>query len=318
MNRFQILALDGGGLKGLFSAAVLAQLETDLKINIVDHFDLIAGTSTGGIVALGLSIGMRPKEIVAFYSEHGPRIFPHANRPHWVRRIRGPRYNPAPLRAALRDVFGDRLLADAQKRLVIPSYDIGENAVHLFRTPHSSRLNRDFRVSMVDIALATTAAPTYLPAHRLGHSRLIDGGVWANNPTMVAVTEAGGELRLPLSSVRVLSLGTTSETKAPSAGLDRGGLIAWGKAGAGVFLDGQALTAYNQAYHLLGASNILRINPLVPEGQFRLDLVHDSALLSKAAKASRDNSPAVAERFADHVAPEYLPYRTSTEVNANA
>jgi len=279
---------------------------------------LIAGTSTGGIIALGLSIGMRPQQIVEFYSAYGPRIFPYADRSHWIKRLRGPRYEPAPLRVALRGAFGDRRLADAQKRLVIPSYDIGENAVHLFRTPHSQRLNRDFRVPMVDVALATSAAPTYLAAHRLGHSRLIDGGVWANNPTMVAVTEAGGELRRPLSSVRVLSLGTTSETKALSAKLDRGGLIAWGKACPGVFLDGQAMTAYNQAYHLLGAANILRIDPLVPESQFRMDLVHDSALLSKAAKASRDNSPTVAEKFVDHVAPEYVPYRSSAEVNANA
>ena len=77
MNQpFQILSLDGGGLKGIFSAALLAHLEEDLNIDITDHFDLITGTSTGGIIALGLGVGMRPGEIVHFYAENGPKIFP--------------------------------------------------------------------------------------------------------------------------------------------------------------------------------------------------------------------------------------------------
>ncbi len=74
-KRFQILSLDGGGIKGLFSAAVLASIEEDLGIRITDHFDLVTGTSTGGIIALGLGIGLRPREIVEFYVREGPRIF---------------------------------------------------------------------------------------------------------------------------------------------------------------------------------------------------------------------------------------------------
>ena len=71
MGRFQILALDGGGLRGIFSAAILAALEDDLQTSIVDHFDLVAGTSTGGIIALGLGLGLRPRQIVEFYAEPG-------------------------------------------------------------------------------------------------------------------------------------------------------------------------------------------------------------------------------------------------------
>jgi patatin-like phospholipase/acyl hydrolase len=74
-QRFQILALDGGGLRGIFSAAILAALEDDLQISVVDHFDLIAGTSTGGIIALGLGLGLRPRQIVEFYAELGERVF---------------------------------------------------------------------------------------------------------------------------------------------------------------------------------------------------------------------------------------------------
>lgn len=74
-QRFQILSLDGGGIKGLFSAAVLAKIEEDLGVTVADHFDLITGTSTGGIIALGLGIGLHPREIVHFYVSQGPAIF---------------------------------------------------------------------------------------------------------------------------------------------------------------------------------------------------------------------------------------------------
>jgi len=81
-RRFQILALDGGGIKGIFSAAFLAALEDDLKTRITDHFDLIAGTSTGGLIAIALGLGLSPREIVRFYMKHGPAIFPGAKRSH--------------------------------------------------------------------------------------------------------------------------------------------------------------------------------------------------------------------------------------------
>jgi patatin-like phospholipase/acyl hydrolase len=304
-DRFQILALDGGGLKGLFSAQVLSHMEEDLGTRIVDHFDLIAGTSTGGIIALALSIGMRPAEIVDFYSRHGSRIFPRADRPRWLRRIRRPRYDSGPLRAALQEVFGDRKLGEARRMLVIPSYDIDSRTVHLFRTPHSPRLTRDLRIPMVDVALATTAAPTFLPSATVDRAHLVDGGVWANNPTMVAVTEAGGELCLPLSSVRVLSLGTTSEVRAISEKLASGGLLAWRRDAVPLFLEAQAQTAFNQARHLLGKEDIVRIDSAVPEGEFRLDLAQPEKLRARAAAVSRHASPEVRAKFLDHVAMPY-------------
>jgi len=316
-NRFQILALDGGGLKGLFSAQVLAHLEEDTGARIIDHFDLIAGTSTGGMIALALSIGVRPIDIVEFYSEHGPRIFPQAHRSRLLRRIRSPRYRQEPLRQALTGVFGDRLLGDAERMLVIPSYDIDNRTVHLFRTPHSARLTRDLHIPMVDVALATSAAPTFLPAAVVQSANLIDGGVWANNPTMVAVTEAGGELGLPLSSVRVLNLGTTSEIKRIHDELAFGGLLNWGPAITPLFLEAQAQTAFNQAYHLLGRENIVRINPAVAEGEFRLDLAHPEKLRSKAANVSRHATPEIREKFLDHIAVPYTRQVITQKATAN-
>ena len=124
---FQILSLDGGGIKGLFSAAVLAAIEEDLTTNVVDHFDLITGTSTGGIIALGLASGMRPREIVEFYLSKGPRIFGKAWGLRWLQHWLRRKYSQTPLREALQSCFKDKRIADCTKRVVIPSYNLGDD-----------------------------------------------------------------------------------------------------------------------------------------------------------------------------------------------
>ncbi|MRS05906.1 patatin, partial [bacterium] len=133
-NRFQILSLDGGGIKGLFSAAVLAAIEEDLRLNIVDHFDLIAGTSTGGIIAIGIGLGMSPREIVEFYLREGPKIFPRwlgtKRFQHWAYR----KFSSEPLITALQSCFSGKRFGDSKKRLVIPAYNLGEDDVYIFRT----------------------------------------------------------------------------------------------------------------------------------------------------------------------------------------
>lgn len=316
-DRLQILALDGGGLKGLFSAQVLAHLEADLDIRILNHFDLVAGTSTGGIIALALSIGMRPKDIVDFYSTKGPLIFPDAHRRQLLRRLRRPRYDPQPLREALLEVFGDKRLRDAERMLLIPSYDIDSGQVHLFRTPHSTRLVRDLHVSMVDVALATTAAPTFLPAATVDSVHLVDGGVWAANPTMAAVTEARGELYWDLDAVRVLSLGTTSEVQRMPDDLVTAGAAAWASRAASLFLQAQAQTALNQASHILGKANVVRIDAHVAEGEFRLDLAHPDKLRSKAASASRHFAPQVQATFLDHAGSPYQHFVATSGVTSS-
>ena len=186
--RFQILSLDGGGIRGVFSAAILAAIEKDLKVNLTDHFDLIAGTSTGGIIAIALGLGLRPAEILEFYRAHGPKIFGNPLRwrsaQWWLRR----KYRPAALESGLKAVFADRLFGHSTKRLVVPSYNLGEDDVYIFRTPHAERLRRDLTVPAWQVALATSAAPTYFPACRaVDGMRLIDGGVWANNPAVEIV-----------------------------------------------------------------------------------------------------------------------------------
>jgi patatin-like phospholipase/acyl hydrolase len=312
-ERFQILSLDGGGIKGLFSAAVLAKLEDDLEIDITDHFDLIVGTSTGGIIALGLGHGMRPREIVQFYVEKGPKIFRSLlglnSIKHWLCR----KFPQALLRTALQECFVNKRLADSKKRLVITSYNLGADDVYLFKTPHHERLKRDYKVPMWKVALATSAAPTYFPAFRgVDSIRLIDGGVWANNPTMVGIIEAASVLNVPLKAITVLSLGTSDAVVRRPRWLNWGGKLLWTKSASAVevIMRGQSLGAQKQALHLLGEERVRRLDPKVPEGLLALDRMTTGELLSGAAHESRNFSPTFEKVFMSHKAPKYEPFYT--------
>lgn len=319
-SRFQILALDGGGLKGIFPAAVLAGLEQDLETSIADHFDLIAGTSTGGIIALALGAGISPKEVVEFYATHGPRIFRNPfglrNLLHWTRS----KYAPGPLRHALEEIFGDRTLSDSRKRLVIPAFDLGEDDVYLFKTPHHDRLKRDFRERLSDVAMATAAAPTFFPAFSLRSVRLVDGGVWANNPAAVAVAEAVSMCGAPLESVRVFSLGTTTDLRHRDRRLDRSGIIRWATSNSAIdiILLGQSIGANNLLRHMLGEDRLLRVDPKVPAGLLHLDRLEPADLIGKAASASRTYAPFFEKKFADHHASDFTPLYPRTKESVHA
>jgi patatin-like phospholipase/acyl hydrolase len=308
MSNFQILALDGGGIKGLFSAAVLTHLEEDLKINITDYFDLIVGTSTGGIIALGLGIGMRPHEIVSFYVKKGREIFPHGAS-FSLRQIWQNKFGASPLEKALKECFNAKLLGESKKRLIISSYNLGDDDVYLFKTAHHERLKRDYKVPIWKVALATSAAPTYFPSFRgVNHMRLIDGGIWSNNPTMVGIVEAVSMLDQSLDSIKILSLGTTNEIKKRSNKLDNGGFCQWARVAIDVVLRAQSIGTFTQAQHLLGKDKVIRLNPKVPDGLFKIDKLSEKELLSKAAHESRHFSPQFREVFMNHKAQEFTPF----------
>jgi patatin-like phospholipase/acyl hydrolase len=311
-RRFQILALDGGGFKGMFSAAVLAKLEKDLKTPLLSHFDLVAGTSTGGIVALGLGAGKTPSELVDFYLDKGHHIF-RRGRLRMPRQVLRSKYPTPPLKVALEGIFGSQQLWESRVPLCIPSFDLRNDGVHLFRTPHSERLKRDWSIPMVDIALATSAAPTYLRAHRYDGLRLVDGGLWANNPSMVAVTEAVHEFGINLSDIRLLSLGTTNNLGKRSGRLDRGGMVQWGATVTKVILRGQALAAHNASQLMLAGDHYIRIDPDVPDKLLHLDGVNPEELMGRATFVSRSYSDKVHDIFMDHTGGAYTPLHTPKE-----
>lgn len=308
---FQILAIDGGGVRGIFVAGVLTALEADLEQPVAERFDLIVGTSTGGIIALALGAGLTPREILDFYLGERRRIFPDQLGWRKVRHLVAAKYPAGPLEDALRQVFGDTLLGASTIPLVIPAYDLAENTVHLFKTSHHPRLRRDHRIPMWQVAMATTAAPSYLPAFRVPgeQSRLIDGGVWANNPAMVGVTEAVSMFGRDLSELRVLSVGTTTSTQTRPTSLDNTGVLGWVRAPrvVDVLLRGQSVGAFTQVQHLIGSEHAHRLDPAAPEGA-ALDRCDANELIAKASHYSRMFCPTFETVFAGHSPVPYMPF----------
>jgi patatin-like phospholipase/acyl hydrolase len=311
-NRFQILSLDGGGIKGLFSAAILAAIEEDLNIDVTEHFDLIAGTSTGGLIAIGLGLGLRPREIVELYLREGASIFPRwlglRSLLHWMYR----KFSSLPLEKALQRCFRDKRFGDSKKRLVIPSYNIGADDIYIFRTAHHEGLRRDYKVPAWKVAQATSAAPTYFPSVRtIDSTRLIDGGVWANNPTMVALVEAYGVLNIPLNQIAILSVGTSKAVTSRKANLNNGGILSWASSGAivDVIMSGQSQGVINQAKFLLGEERFERLDPVVAPNEFSLDGIHKANdLIGRASHHSRIFVPQFQKKFGDHLCPKFIPF----------
>lgn len=289
----KILALDGGGIKGVFPASFLAELEQDLERPIGEYFDLIVGTSTGGIIALGLGLGLSAKDVLGFYETRGPEIFAGGKWTRKLRQLGAAKYDPAPLEAALRDVFGNRLLGESQRRLVVPSLNLETGEVHVYKTSHHSRFVMDYKIPAVEVALATAAAPTYFPTYRSSAGLpLVDGGMWANNPVGPAVVEAIGVLQWTADELRVLSLGCTTEPLNAKAGRTRRlGLNYWATKLVDVFMAGQSSASLGTAQLLAGHKNVVRISPFVANRRFALDATKEIQALrglgySEARKAA--------------------------------
>jgi uncharacterized protein len=281
---FRILALDGGGLKGAFTASAIATWEEQTGLRVVDHFDLIAGTSTGGILAIGLGLGLSGKEMLDFYREKGPLIFPitrlHGRIYHILRHIMAPKYSQEILHRELVAAFykGSKplCLKDSLCRLVIPTYHAVAGASHLFRTPHHPDLTTDANTEAANAALATSAAPTFFTAAKIANmvaeSSFFDGGVWANSPAMAAIIEAVCFLRIPLERIDVLSVGTTEEPFTVSK-QTRSGIIGWlwKKKILNLLMNVQQESSLKLAKHLVGDPRFLRVNTMTVPGSYKLD-----------------------------------------------
>jgi len=270
-GRWRVLSLDGGGIKGVFSAAVLAELERMTGKRIVEHFDLIAGTSTGGIIAVALGLDVPASQILELYQEKGTEIFRRTGLFPSLRGGLRARHRSAPLREALRQIFGEKRLAEARCRLVVPAFDADSGQVHVFKTGHHPRIRQDPHELAVDVALATSAAPIFFPVHVSGPGKaLIDGGVWANSPVTVALLECQHVLGWPISRIDVLSVGTTFEPFHVPGRLFDLGLLRWREKLVRLLLAAQQQAALAQARLMVGDS-LLRIDENVAPGRFKLD-----------------------------------------------
>ncbi|NOT08480.1 MAG: patatin-like phospholipase family protein [Gemmatimonadales bacterium] len=311
--------MDGGGIRGAFSSAVLASIEAQFGVHLLDHFDLITGTSTGGIIALALAAGLPASEIREFYRTQGPKIFAPLRGPRRSLRLLSsvvrPKHSQAPLRESLQAVFGDRTMGSLGTRVVIPTFNANSGEIRLFKTPHHLRLTRDHTRSLVEVALATSAAPYFLPGLTTAEGeRFIDGGVWANNPIAVGVIEAIGYLGVPAPSIRVLSVGTTCEPFHVDANVVRRGVLGLVLGAArgqsvGLFMASQMAGAHAMAKVLLGREDaILRLDQAVARGRFAMDRADDiEELVGLAEHVATHAAPAVRELFL--AAPGAFPFK---------
>ena len=262
----KLLSIDGGGIKGLYSAAFLNSLEKIYGKQTVDSFDLIAGTSTGGIIALAIAARISLDEIVNFYKTWGPKIF-HA-------KLKGPKnliiskYSNHQLTEALKEVFGDKTIADIYltsycPALCIASVDVIQGTPIVFKTPHNKALSRDNALYLWEVALATSAAPTFFPIAKI-HSRessnwnlYVDGGLWANNPSIIALTEALTYKQQMMNDIFMLSIGNINTiTSFKSNTFLNKGIVQWSVDFIKMTMNTQSMAIHNQVQLLFKAQGL--------------------------------------------------------------
>lgn len=285
---FKVLSLDGGGVRGYLSAKLLANVEDHLNRRtgerkpLGERFDFIAGTSTGGLIAMGLASGYTAAEVLEFHEKYLPRIFGKQSQRRYLfsktlAKICGPAYRNAELKGGLQEFFGDRTLRDLQTDVLITTVSLQNAEPRLHKTEYAARNHERSDESLVDVGLATSAAPTFFPAHSTKHSHnLIDGGICANNPAMVALVDAfqfkrdshhGTPPPKDITSnireqVMLLSVGTGQQGHVPynSDRLAHGGLINWARPISDTLMEAQSVTVHFQVNFILGQA-YFRINP---------------------------------------------------------
>jgi len=271
MAAYRILSLDGGGIRGLYTAVLLERLSEEVP-GFLDRVHLLGGTSTGGLIALGLASGLIPSELVTLYRDNAGVIFDDS----WLDNLKdlgrlcGAEYDYKNLKKVLKALLGaTKKLKQLNKRIVVPTFDLDNEArggavrtwkpkfFHNFPGPTS-----DGNELVVDVAVRTSAAPTYFPSYQ-GY---IDGGVVANNPSMAALAQAldakTGKQRL--ADVRLLSLGTgLNPTYIRGQRLDWG-YAQWAKPLLTLMIDGMLGVADYQCARLLGG-RYHRLDPALPK-----------------------------------------------------
>lgn len=299
----RILTIDGGGIRGLVSAIWLDALQRRLdaagKGALHERFDLVAGSSTGALVAAALGIGMPPARIVDLYESFGEEVFPGAAERLWSRVTRSfsqglsaPRYSPRGLERVLKRVFGERTLGSVSPRTMAIAYDTVTRHPLFFKSFKPEHAD----IPLWEVCRAATAAPSYFPAHLATVERrrraLIDGGVVANNPTACAIAEA---VRLnddaSLQGIVLLSVGTGQTTRPiPEREATTWGALEWAIPIIDVLFDGSADSVHYIAQQILGEAHYFRMQTPLVRGYDDFDNVDRTnlAALRRTAEAYLD------------------------------
>jgi len=297
MSPFRILTLDGGGIRGILTATLLERLEA-AQPQFLSLVDMVAGTSTGGILALGLASGLTPTQGRELYENLGTEVFKDS---FWdnlkdLVQLTGAQYSNKPLKKVLVKQFGDMTLGDLPKKVLISSFDLDNES----KTPGKPRSwkpkffhnfpgeDSDAHEKVVDVALRTSAAPTFFPVYQ-GY---IDGGVIANNPSMCALAQAlqkdtGAK---SLRDLRLISVGTGANPKYVEAMDEDWGLVQWGSHLVSLMMEGSVGLADYQCRQALH-ERYIRINPYLPvaiglDGTDQIDLMKNLASVIDLSEAN--------------------------------
>lgn len=268
-NVFRVLSIDGGGFRGLYTATLLNTLtkrfseNSNVPLDIGKKFDLIVGTSTGGILSCALAAGIPITEIIDIYVSHGKEIFTDPQPENklkllfWgCRNKRKNSCNADKLKEILKNTFNDTTIKQAYiKRNIavcIPTIDVVTHHPWVFKTPHNKGKNRDDNYSLVDVCMATSAAPIYFPIHTCaspdnsaGKQFFVDGGLWANNPVLIGIAEA---LQIDKDKeIEIISIGTLPAPVGSVIHKANRGLLDW-KFGAEALLLGMDAQASGYDY----------------------------------------------------------------------
>lgn len=270
-RRFNILSLDGGGVRGTVEAVITSRI-VDENPNFLRDTDLIAGTSTGGIQALGLASGRTPHQIEEMYTDLMKYVFADCFlddfRDLW--RIAGADYNNKNLKNILRDQFGNMKLGELDKKVAIPAFDL-DNGSENKRRGWKLKVFHNFpgedsdaEESVVDVALRTSAAPVFFPTYQ-GYA---DGGLVANNPSMVALSQALDDRTgaANLDQIRLLSLGAGFSGRWIKGNNHDWGAAQWAPHILFIALEGAVHATHFQCKQLLGwKDKYFRINPILSD-----------------------------------------------------
>ena len=293
---FKILSIDGGGILGLLPCLVLAELERRFLEGepIGQHFDLLVGTSTGGIIALGLGQNKSAQDISKLYTERGHKIFPGNFLTRPIRRLVSNvlvPYSLANLERELRREFGDKLFGSASNPTCIPAFEGQHGEPYLFKTPHHEDYKKDLHEKLVTVGLATAAAPTYFASMKRDGYIFVDGGIWANNPAMVGVVEAISCFGAERTQIKLLSLGCGQEKFRMRWWHRIGGSMVWAKQFYISAMRVQSHNALGQARLMIGNPNLVRLDAPEVTKQIGMDNVKRAvAELPGVARALVDSS----------------------------
>lgn len=287
---YHVLALSGGGYRGLYTATILKELESTLGHPLARHFDLICGTSVGGLLAMGLSLEIPTMELQGIFKNHGDAIF---NSRQGIRRLLGfwgmAKHSNEGLKSVLSPYFDGKTIGDLKHATLITSVNYATGAGQFFKTPHHPNFRLDHSIELMDVALATSAAPAYFPIVRNSRGVFADGGLVGNAPGLFGWHEVTTFLDSTKSArIRVLAIGTmsTGATIRGNAKLDAG-ILNWRGDLLSLMFSAQESSVDHMLRHILKNDYFKIDDPVTPdqsEDIKKLDVVSEAATHTLVAR----------------------------------